>query len=71
MNEAGAVYGQALYDLAQEEGLTEIIWQQLQTLQQCLEAEPDYLSLLSTPSCPSRTGAGCWTRAWATPIRIC
>lgn len=52
MNEAGAVYGQALYDLAQEEGLTEIIWQQLQTLQQCLEAEPDYLSLLSTPQLP-------------------
>lgn len=52
MNEAGAVYGQALYDLAQEEGLDDIIWQQLQTLQQCLAAEPEYLTLLSTPQLP-------------------
>ena len=52
MNQAGSIYGQALYDLAREEGLADIIWQQLQTLQQCLEAEPEYLSLLSLPQLP-------------------
>ena len=52
MNAAGTVYGQALYDLALEEGLTHLLWQQLQTLQQCLEAEPEYLTLLSNPQLP-------------------
>ena len=48
MSQIGTVYGQALYDLAREEGLTELILQQLQVVRSCLEAEPQYPELLSS-----------------------
>ena len=48
MSQIGTVYGQALYDLAQEECLTELILQQLQVVKSCLEAEPQYPELLSS-----------------------
>ncbi len=50
MTEAGTVYGQALYDLSQSEGLSSVILQELTVLRQSFEAEPDFLRLLSTPS---------------------
>ena len=48
MSQIGTVYGQALYDLALEEGLTESILQQLQIVKSCLDEEPQYLELLSS-----------------------
>ena len=48
MSQIGTVYGQALYDLALEEGLTELILQQLQIVKSCLDDEPQYLELLSS-----------------------
>ena len=48
MTEVASTYGQALYDLALEEGLTESILQQLQIVKSCLEEEPQYLELLSS-----------------------
>lgn len=48
MSQIGTVYGQALYDLALEEGLTELILQQLQIVKSCLDEEPQYLELLSS-----------------------
>ena len=50
MTEVGAVYGQALYSLAQSENLTKSILDQLGVLRQGFEAEPGFLRLLSTPS---------------------
>ena len=50
MTEVGAVYGQALYSLAQSENLTKSILDQLGILRQGFEAEPGFLRLLSTPS---------------------
>ena len=50
MTEAGSVYGLALYDLAQSEGLTEQILKELDILRQSFEAEPGFLKLLSTPA---------------------
>jgi len=50
MTEAGTVYGQALYDLSQSEGLSSVILQELTVLRKSFEAEPDFLRLLSTPS---------------------
>ncbi len=50
MTEAGSVYGQALYDLALSEGLTQIIRDQLEVLHQSFAAEPDFIRLLSTPA---------------------
>lgn len=48
MTQAGTVYGQALYALAQEENLSEKILQQLQLMQECLDASPEYIELLSS-----------------------
>lgn len=50
MTQAGIVYGQALYDLARSEGLSDIILEELAVLRQSFEAEPDFIRLLSTPS---------------------
>ncbi|MBE6977823.1 MAG: ATP synthase F1 subunit delta [Ruminococcaceae bacterium] len=55
MTQIGSIYGQALYDLASSEGLSQPIWQELHILQQCFCAEqPDFLNLLSTPSIPKQ-----------------
>lgn len=50
MTEAGTVYGQALYDLAKSEGLTEQILKELSVLRRSFEEEPDFIRLLSTPA---------------------
>ena len=50
MTQIGSVYGQALYELAQSEGLTEEIKQQLQALDESFQAEPDFLRLLCSPN---------------------
>ena len=50
MTGAGSVYGEALYDLAKAEDLSEEILQQLGTLAQSFEAEPDFLRLLASPN---------------------
>lgn len=58
MSQIGTIYGQALYDLALEEGQTELILQQLQVVKSCLDAEPQYPALLSSAalSKPERCG---------------
>lgn len=50
MTDAGSVYGLALYDLAQREGLSEQILQELDVLRQSFCQEPDFIKLLSTPA---------------------
>ena len=50
MTDAGSVYGLALYDLAQSEGLSEQILQELDAMRQGFAAEPEFLKLLSTPA---------------------
>ena len=52
MTEVGNVYGEALYSLAREEGLSQVILQQLKTLQDCFSQEPDFLRLLGSPNLP-------------------
>lgn len=47
MTQVGNVYGQALYNLAKEEGLCEVIYSDLQVLKACFEAENEYLVLLT------------------------
>ena len=48
------VYGQAMYDLAKDEGLTEELLQQLNALNESFSAEPAFLQLLSAPSVPKQ-----------------
>ena len=50
MTQAGTVYGEALYDLAHSEGLSETILTELNVLSQSFKAEPDFIRLLGTPS---------------------
>ena len=50
MTQVGTVYGEALYDLAKAEGLSDTIWQELSTLSQCFDREPDFLRLLAAPN---------------------
>lgn len=54
MNRAGAVYGQSLYLLAQEEGLEDTVSQQLQVLEEAFVQQPDYLKLLSSHELPKQ-----------------
>lgn len=46
MTEVASVYGEALYSLAKEEDLTQVILSQLKTLEVCFTQEPGYLRLL-------------------------
>ena len=50
MTEVGTVYGESLYELAKDESLDQIIGAQLKVLRECIQQEPDFLRLLSSPS---------------------
>lgn len=50
MTEVGNIYGESLYGLAKDEGLSDVIAQQLEALQQSIRQEPDYIRLLSSPN---------------------
>ncbi len=54
MTQVGAVYGQALYDLAREEKLDKVILQELTALNASFQQEPDFLRLLSSPNIPKQ-----------------
>lgn len=50
MTEIARTYGQALYDLAAEEGLAGELLEQITTLDQCFCQQPDFLALLCSPA---------------------
>ena len=50
MTQTGSVYGEALYDLAQSEGLSVSILEELSVLSQSFATEPDFIRLLGTPA---------------------
>lgn len=50
MTGAANVYGQALYDLAQDEGLSTEILEEMKALQEAFATAPDFIRLLSSPS---------------------
>ena len=52
MTEVATTYGQAMYDLAREEGLAKDLLAQLTALEESLRAEPAFVQLLSTPNIP-------------------
>lgn len=52
MSDVGRIYGRALYDLANDEAVSDTILQQLQALQESFQAEPTFLRLLSLPELP-------------------
>lgn len=52
MTQVGKIYGEALYALACEENLSEVILAQLDVLSVCIDREPDFLQLLGAPNLP-------------------
>ena len=54
MTDAANVYGQALYGLARDEGLSQQILKELQVLKESFTAEPGFIQLLCTPSIPKQ-----------------
>lgn len=52
MTQVGNVYGEALYDLAQSEGLDRRILKELAVLNESFTREPDFLRLLAAPNVP-------------------
>lgn len=58
MTGAGSVYGEALYDLAKAESLSDDILKQLQVLSQSFDREPDFLRLLCAPALSKQERCG-------------
>jgi len=58
MTEIANVYGQALYDLAKDEGLTGEILGQITVLQESFTAEPAFVQLLCAPEIPKQERCG-------------
>jgi len=52
MTHTGNVYGEALYTLACDEGVSEEILQELMALEESFSQEPDFLRLLDSPNLP-------------------
>ena len=52
MTEVATTYGQAMYDLARDEGKSRQILAELSVLDQSLRAEPEFIQLLSSPNIP-------------------
>ena len=50
MSQIGSIYGQALYGLAKDDGISDVILQQLTVLDQSFREEPQFLRLLSAPN---------------------
>ena len=50
MTQVGNVYGQALYSLAKDEGISGVVLEELQVLQKSFSEEPEFLRLLSAPN---------------------
>jgi len=54
MTDIATTYGQALYDLAKDEGIAEDVLGQITVLNESFAAEPAFMQLLCTPSIPKQ-----------------
>ena len=58
MSQAAVNYGQALYDLAKDEGLGKTILEELSVLKTVFAENPEYCKLLSAPDIPKQERCG-------------
>ena len=58
MTTTTSLYGQSLYDLAAEEGLSEEILKEMESVNAIFKENPDYITLLLEPSIPRRERMG-------------
>ena len=54
MTATARLYGGSLYDLAAEEGLTDVLMQQTEEVRKLFQENPDYVKLLMEPSIPKK-----------------
>ncbi len=52
MTDAASHYGQALYELTRDEGISQQVLSELTALEASFQAAPEFITLLSTPSIP-------------------
>ncbi|HAB93704.1 MAG TPA: ATP synthase F1 subunit delta [Lachnospiraceae bacterium] len=63
-----SLYGQSLYDLAAEEGLSEEILDEMEAVEKIFKENPDYITLLLEPSVPRRERLGLLEEAFGDQI---
>ncbi len=68
MTTASSLYGQSLYDLASEEGLTEQILREMEAVDTIFKENPAYIPLLLEPSIPRRERLGLVREAFGEQI---
>ena len=56
MTATARLYGGSLYELAAEEGLSDVLMQQIGEVRKLFQENPDYVKLLMEPSIPKRSG---------------
>ncbi len=64
MSRRAEVYGNSLYDLASESGLGLSVMSDLQLIESCFDAEPEYYRLLSSPVIGKEERFGIINEAW-------
>ncbi len=70
MTEAAREYGTALWELCSAEGIAEEVLQQLNSLQELIVAQPDWVRVLACPTIPAgqrRAAASQVLEGWAHP----
>ena len=65
MTEVAKLYGGSLYDLAAEEGLEDVILDELNQVNALFDANPDWLRLLSQPNVPKKERCAMLDEAFA------
>lgn len=58
MTQVGSVYGEALYELAVSEGLQDQIKEEMQTLDQSFQKDPEFIRLLRSPNLSKQERVG-------------
>lgn len=64
MTQTARVYGSSLYELAAEEGIEDILLEQMRTVRGLFRENPDYVRLLGEPSIPKEERTGLIEKAF-------
>lgn len=70
MTQTAKIFGDALYELARDEDLSEEILHQLQVLNTAFSGEPEFITLLSTPSIPKEERCGILDKSFRDQVHI-
>ncbi len=68
MTQTAKIYGSGLYDLAKEEGISEVVMQQLREIRTLFQENPEYVKLLGEPSIPKAERVNLIDTAFGTQV---